>query len=352
MFHITKQNPLPITHRSLQRGRCVSFGICILVLCVPCLFGIAFPADGDPEPPLTRDTPRIYNIIIRVEPTSKTSLGWPYVEKTNWITLDASSFRVTNQVNTDLPYTYEQLKNRPKQWHVYIDSDNYQIHFTETAYASNLDDAAASLIDWNETWSEEVAFYLQPSLYLMSNDAIFNEIVTKLIDKKEITPHIAAKKIIRYCLQNTNSNGLFANNKNRITTGLTIRGAKYAFTTDKQVSACDELCACIATLRAVGIPARPLIGITTVNADGHRLDHPSYIVWGEYALAGSGWVPFNAKKLRGTVNNLKLSDPWDGLGTWQTLNKHVPLAINFELYDARNSVQELQMQFRSSPIEE
>ena len=111
MFHITKQNPLPITHRSLQRGRCVSFGICILVLCVPCLFGIAFPADGDPEPPLTRDTPRIYNIIIRVEPTSKTSLGWPYVEKTNWITLDASSFRVTNKVNTDLPYTYEQLKN-------------------------------------------------------------------------------------------------------------------------------------------------------------------------------------------------------------------------------------------------
>jgi hypothetical protein len=352
MFHISQQYRLRTTHRLLKRGRCVSFGIMISLLSVPLLLAAAFPITGDPAPPLSRNSPRKYTLTIRVEPSNKKSLGWPYVEKTNFNILNATSFRVTNQVNDDLPYSYELLKGRAEQWHVLINSDNYQIHFTEMAYASKLDDEAASLIAWNDDWAEEVSFYLQPSLYLRSNDAIFSTIVTNIIDKQKMTPHIAAKKIIRYCLQNTNSNGLFANNKGRVTTGLIVRGAKYALTSKAQVSATDELCSCIATLRAAGIPARPIIGITTVNAFGKRLSQPSFVVWGEYALAGSGWVPFNAKRMRNTVNNLKLTEPWDALGTWETLNRHIPIAINFELFDAKNSTQELQMKFISSPSEE
>ena len=135
------------------------------------------------------------------------------------------------------------------------------------------------------------------------------------------------------------------------TTGLQIRGAKYALTSERQVSATDALCACIATLRAAGIPARPVVGITDVSKNGSKLKQPKYVVCGEYALPNAGWVPFSAERMRGTVDNLSLNEAWEGLGSWRYLNRHVPIAINFNLYDAKGAVQEIQMQFRSSPSE-
>jgi hypothetical protein len=337
-----------VTHRLPHRNRCVSL---VAVLFFIALLGADFPVTGTPLAPLARSNPRIYDVTIRVNPRSSMSLGWPYVEKTNWSYLTPSSFRVTNQVNNGIPFTSVALTNQVEQWRVSIDADAYQIHFTETTYESTLDDAVASAIPWNEDWEEDVAFYVKPSLYLRSNDEIFSKIVQNNINKETMTPHLCAKKLIQYCLQNTNSNGEFANNKDMRTTGLQIRGAKYAFTSEKQVSATDALCACVASLRAAGIPARPVVGITNVNPNGIKLKQPEYVVWGEYALAGAGWVPFNAKKLRGTVSNLTLQEPWDGLGSWRLLSHHVPIAVNFSLYDAKGAIQEIQMQFRSSPSE-
>lgn len=337
-----------VTHRLPHRSWCVSLGA---VLSFAVLFGADFPVTGNPLVPLTRSNPRIYDITIRVNPRSSMSLGWPYVEKTNWSSLTPTSFRVTNQVNSDIPFTSVALADQAEQWRVSIDADAYQIHFTETAFESTLDDAVASSIPWNEDWEADVAFYLKPSLYLRSGDELFSKIVSDNINKETMTPHLCAKKLIQYCLQNTNSNGEFANNEEMRTTGLQIRGAKYALTSEKQVSATDALCACVASLRAAGIPARPVVGITNVSQNGSKGKQPEYVVWGEYALAGAGWVPFNAKRLRGTVNNLSIQEPWDGLGSWRPLSHHVPIAINFGLYDAKGAIQEIQMQFRSSPSE-
>ncbi|MGY8752491.1 MAG: transglutaminase domain-containing protein [Phycisphaerales bacterium] len=335
------------TRRLIQMGRCVS--LCA-VTSLAILLGADFPVVGDPEPPLSRNSPRVYDVTIRVNPRSSMSRGWPYVEETNWSYLTPTSFRVTNQVNQNLDFSSKVLLKQAKQWHVSIDdATEYQIHFTETAYASRLNDDNANLIPWNTEWEEDIAFYLKPSLYVRSSDPVFSSIVETIINKETITPNIAAKKLIRYCLQNTNSNGEFANNEKMQTTGLQIRGAKHALTSGKQVSATDALCACIATLRAAGIPARPVVGITDVATNGSKLKYPTYVVWGEYALQGAGWVPFSAKRMRGTVNNLDLNAPWDGLGTWRNLNRHIPIAINFGLYDAKSAIQEIQIRFRSSP---
>ncbi|MAI67729.1 MAG: hypothetical protein CMJ26_07635 [Phycisphaerae bacterium] len=336
------------THRFLQRSRCVSFGA---VLCLTILLGADFPVIGNPAPPLARNSPRVYDVTIRVNPRSSASRGWPYVEQTNWSYLSPTSFRITNQVNKDLPYTSEVIREQTKQWHVSIDAKEYQVHFTETAFASTLENDAANDIAWNTEWEEDIAFYIKPSLYVRSSDPLFSKIVSNTINKETEGPNIAAKKLIRYCLQHTNSNGEFANDDAMRTTGLQIRGAKYALTSERQVSATDALCACIATLRAAGIPARPVVGITDVSKNGSKLKQPKYVVWGEYALPNAGWVPFSPERMRGTVDNLNLNEAWEGLGSWRYLNRHVPIAINFDLYDAKGAVQEIQMQFRSSPSE-
>ncbi len=345
MNRVSKYCRFSCTHRFLRRNRCVS----LLVSC----FGISLltttSVSNCIQPAIEKSTPRIYDVTFRVNTRNEASQGWPYVEQTNWSSIKPPSFRVTNQIDEDLPYTCKLLPEQTMQWHILLKYKDYQIHFNEISYASKLDESRAAIIPWPDTWAKEVAWYLKPSKYIQSEDELFTLLVNKLIDKEKILPHLAAKILIRHCLQNTTSTGVYAETKNNLTSGIDVTGAKHAFKENVQGSACDEVCACVAALRAAGIPARSIIGVTSDNIYGDKLISPTYIVWGEYALPEIGWIPFNPKRMRGTVDNLPLQEPWQGLGTLPYLNRRIPLAINFNLYDAKNASQEIQINFRGSP---
>jgi transglutaminase-like putative cysteine protease len=345
MYSVSKQTSSPFTHRFLLRNRCVSLLVMLLG------FNTLASANATTrlQPATAKNNPRIYDVTFRVDTRNKASRGWPYVEQTNWSAIKPTSFRVTDQTDKNLAYTYKLMPEQKMQWHVLFQYKDYQIHFNETSFSSELDNAAATKAPWSDNWNQEVASYLRPSKYIRSEDALFTSMVEKLINKETLPPHLAAKTLIRYCLQNTESTGLYADTKNKLTSGIQVSGAKYAFEKDSQGSACDAVCACVAALRAAGIPARPIIGVTSDDLYGNKLASPEYIVWGEYALPDIGWVPFNPKRMRGTADHLSLQEPWQGLGTLPYLNRRIPLAINFNLYDARNATQEIQINFRGSP---
>jgi hypothetical protein len=208
-------------------------------------------------------------------------------------------------------------------------------------FASKLDEDIAAKIDWPRQWQGDSLSYLAPSEFVESAEEVFKDAVKDALgdSKNSIPVHYAAKTIIRYCLQHINSDGLYEERSRFNVRGLKVKGAAKTVK-DGSGTACDLVCVCIATLRAAGIPARIVVGLTKTNTVGNGSTQPRYIVWGEYALPTAGWVPFDPKRMQGTVDRVPLKDPWQGLGTMQFLNTRVPLAYSFvvggikDAYDA------------------
>jgi transglutaminase-like putative cysteine protease len=94
---------------------------------------------------------------------------------------------------------------------------------------------------------------------------------------------------------------------------------------------------CVATLRAAGIPSRPVIGLTNKNFVGTYTSESRYMVWAEYALPGAGWVPFDPKRMQGTVDRVLLKDQWQGLGSMPFLNTRIPIAFSFVVDGVKNA---------------
>jgi len=90
----------------------------------------------------------------------------------------------------------------------------------------------------------------------------------------------------------------------------------------------DLICVCIATLRAAGIPARPVIGLMPKIIEGKK--KYSIVSWGEFFLPNAGWIPFDPMMMRdyGSIHK-DIHNPWPGLGAIDTLNKRIPLAFHF-----------------------
>lgn len=307
------------------------------------------PKDNPPSLPLSRNTPRVYAMSAHVN--NKThSIGWPLLPQTNWSEVDLPTIGFVNENGAGIPFEVEPLKTNEDQWRLTTGSKSYAIRFTALAYSSELDEAKAVEISWPETWSEDLQLYLQPSRFIESNDAIFKKAVEDNGDPTSVPIHIAAKVLIRYCLQNIQSSGRYAHIANNVTTGLDVKGARYTVKNEKG-SAVDLVCVCIATLRNAGIPARPVVGITNADTVGTRSIEPQFIVWGEYALPGAGWVPFSPERMRGTVDGLSRTEPWQGLGTLPWLNRRLPIAWNFDCFDSDRSTTTLnvEMIFTSSP---
>ncbi|MDP7006322.1 MAG: transglutaminase-like domain-containing protein [Phycisphaerales bacterium] len=304
------------------------------------------------SPPLKKTDKRIYNFVVQAESNNIDS-KWPILPKTCWSYVDASTIVVTNtSTGEDISETCRREENEDfvGQWNLLIPSQNYKVQFTSSSFSSELDEEVAAKIPWPEEWDEEFEAYLQPSRYIQSDDQVFKNAVAENGNPKSVSIHTAAKVLIRYCLQYIHSDGQYSRSKGSIFEGLEVKGARYAANKEKG-SAVDLVCVCIATLRAAGIPSRPVVGITVADTVGTIKIDPTLIVWGEYALPNVGWVPFNPKRMKGTVQNLPLNQPWQGLGTMQWLNRRMPIAWNFEIEDLGKSKQQFQMRFVSSPSE-
>jgi hypothetical protein len=220
---------------------------------------------------------------------------------------------------------------------------------------------------WPRDWPEEVREALTPQPFIESNDPIFAQAVRDVMgDRLPLTPpYHAAKELVRYCVQKINvGRGATyyhdprmpdagnpwqipgsGSGTGKTIVGMQVMGASLAarhFSSGGAMpepgrpgeppSPHDLVCVAVATLRAAGIPARPVIGVQEGRwgSNSQNSDAAEIVSWAEFYLPGAGWVPFDPVAMRGkALVNRRVEDPWPEFGTLDHLNRRIPLAYHF-----------------------
>ena len=166
-----------------------------------------------------------------------------------------------------------------------------QIRYRTNTFSCTLDETAAAAVAWPERWPDGAMPFLSASEFVESDDPIFAAAVQDALgqEPRSAPLHLVAKTCIRYCLQHVRSTGTYVDTGRTGIRGFTVQGAAEAAQAGSG-SACDLVCVCVATLRAAGIPARPVIGATRADTVGLNSTQPRYMVWGEYYLPGAGGI--------------------------------------------------------------
>ncbi len=204
----------------------------------------------------------------------------------------------------------------------------WQIKMTVKAWSCVIpDESALSKITWPQQWPSEVNPYLQPQLFIESDQALFTETIEKLSEGtlRQVPPFLAAKDLIRFAVKNVQltGDGIRMEEHGAIR-GFEVQGAVNA-AQEGRGSPNDLLCVCIAMLRAAEIPARPVIGLTEDERGRNTL-----ISWGEFYLPDAGWIPFDPHELRGNgLRDQSVYDRWPGLGAMKDLNRRIPITYHF-----------------------
>ena len=343
---------MQFTHRlPIFGSRCL---LTILFLCssTPAL-AIPPPPNNPPNAPLQRLDPKQYDLTVSVvipwnqayppDGGAKNPIRWPLLPRSNWsFVVDSQPIEVElhngPQITKESNAWYLCKPAAPEgQWDLQIPISercygtlNFQIRMRMNTFSCQLDENAAARIGWPANWQGDSTGYMTPSDFIESDHDIFADAIADALhaDPQSMPVHHVAKSLIRYCLQKIKSDGQYEERSRTNVRGLAVHGAVQTVKTGSG-NACDLVCVCVATLRAAGIPARPVIGVTNTNIVGTHITEPRYIVWAEYALPTSGWVPFDPQRMQGTVNNTPLIDSWQGCGTMQFLNTRVPIAFSF-----------------------
>jgi hypothetical protein len=140
-----------------------------------------------------------------------------------------------------------------------------------------------------------------------------------------VPPYLAAKEIVRYCINNFQVTGsMNRRGDGGVLRGMEVIGASKAAAQGKG-TAHDLACLCVATLRAAQIPARVIVGIQENQRQVNE-----FCSWCEFYLEGAGWIPFDPDVMRGKgIRHLKVDAAWPEFGTLDDLNCRIPLAFNF-----------------------
>jgi len=252
----------------------------------------------------------------------------------------------------------------------------WNISFRAQCWSSRIDDRRAAEIPWpremprdliDETtpprpwprcWPEEVADGLKPQMFIESDDPMIVAEMARLsaaANLRMMPPYLAAKTVVQHCLSKvrvtvngthhlvladpftTDDHPFFRDFKLHaapkqipMIKGLKVRGASW-MARQAEGSPHDLVCLCVASLRAAGIPARPVIGTQEGTKPREHGGFAAQIVsWAEFYLPAAGWVPFDPDELRGqAINNRDVRDPWPEFGTMDDLNERIPLAYHF-----------------------
>ncbi len=205
-------------------------------------------------------------------------------------------------------------------------------------YSTYVDERALYTLTWPKEYPTVVQDGLKPELFIESNQQIFKDAVTEVMgDELRLTaPYLVAKRLLHYCLKHSQVSGtatrrgVSANGRTVDSLlGVNVRGALYMLRKQGGLgSAPDLVCLCVATLRAAGIPARPVIGLERGGGVKSRIN---FIVWGEFYLNGCGWIPFDPELMRRSgVASHSIDSQWKGLGSIKELNTRIPLGYHFQ----------------------
>lgn len=205
----------------------------------------------------------------------------------------------------------------------------FEINYRTQVWSSAIDDAAAGRIAWPQAWPDECRDSLAPQTFIESNDPRFRQLVDQVSggQLRKAPVYYAAKDLIRATIGRlrVTTSGV-ARGEGGVLRGMEVRGAAAAMTAGTG-TAHDLVCACVAVLRAAGIPARPVVG---VDRDKVERNSSGFVSWAEFYLPDAGWVPFDPYQMRGTdLARRNVRTAWAWLGNIDNLNSRIPLAYTF-----------------------
>ena len=193
-------------------------------------------------------------------------------------------------------------------------------------WGAAVDEALAQQAQWPANWPRLTRSALLPQAMIESDEPLFKESIDNLFsgNLKNYSPWIAAKKIVYFTCGNVQVDGGRSIYGRTGTRGLNIKGALETAQSGKG-SRTDLVCTCVAMLRAAGIPARPVVGLSEEVDNGNELT-----TWAEFFLPGSGWVPFSPWQMKNAgMRSWKLDRTWRFFGNWKDLNENIPIAWSF-----------------------
>ncbi|MEE2908204.1 MAG: transglutaminase domain-containing protein [Planctomycetota bacterium] len=304
-----------------------------------------------PQGALSREKPKLwwFSFDIRINtlasPNNDRPFRMPLIVQGSWSELLIKTLQVEarrNNTPTAVLAGEQSIKGRGPQGEQLV-SSNVPLasneHIRSSAFA--IMSVSAELVSWNSVvnedmaaatiwpaqWPSDVTQALQPQALIESDEPIFQETIKSLFGQnlRMTPPWLVAKALTQYTCNNIKISGsrTLRGSSGRVR-GLNVQGALATATTGTGTRA-DLTCTCVAMLRAAGIPARPVVGISDRVKSGDELT-----TWAEFFLPGSGWVPFSPWQMQnGGVRSWKLNRPWRYFGNWNSLNEHVPFAWSF-----------------------
>jgi transglutaminase-like putative cysteine protease len=208
-------------------------------------------------------------------------------------------------------------------------SVRWSVSWRSQCWASQVDEATAAAATWPTEWPAAAREWLNPEPGIESGTPEMAAFVERVSEGKlrSVTPWIAAKELVRATLNHFNAvdnDGIQV--ENGFPRGIVFGGATAAMTRRTGTSH-DVAAACTAVLRTAGIPARLVLGVTEVQMSSGK-SKARLVTWCELWLPGAGWAPYSPLELRGSARGgLQLQRPWPAFGTWDELNRHIPLCL-------------------------
>ncbi len=217
----------------------------------------------------------------------------------------------------------ERFRGREVRW---------QIRYVARTWSTQIDENALQQISWPREWPEDVRPALEPQFLVESNDPLFKQAVENVSkgQLRFVPPYLAAKDLVRYCIDNVRINGDGVNmGLNFRLHGFDVVGAARAAKA-QEGGPHDLVCVCVAMLRAAGIPARVVIGATDKISRRKAGEDTAFVTWGEFYLPDAGWIPFDPVEMRGSgVSRMDVKRQWPHFGQMKDLNERIPLAYHF-----------------------
>lgn len=215
-------------------------------------------------------------------------------------------------------------------------SIRWQTIFLAESFEVSVDEGRAASITWPREWPEEVRRFLEPETLIDSASPAIQAFVAQTSEGRlrEVTPYVAAKELVRAATlvaRNVTGTGVIRQGYGAIN-GFDVYGALSLLSSGNGTPA-DLTCLAVAALRAAGIPARPVLGVTRYNDPNRKFlanGGSGPWVWGEFFLPNAGWIPFDPVMMRRqALRQAKIERPWKGFANVPDMNMVIPMAWTF-----------------------